>query len=270
MDKTKHASIPEQFADTRLQLKRMVFAGELLIAPFFAERLGISMEQLARLEDSGNVFSVHVDGTPYYPTFFAAPTYHQRRLQKICRLIRPAQAVVRLKYLTARWGALNDRTPLEAMQTDDGFLRLLAVAKYWAAQWSLTTVEIRADAGPESCDFPTAAVCTATVEVSSGESVWHRAEEALKYSGNLQPQGPYSRLNAVTVTVTQRAGEDSEPLREVELGVRVVKGMAYASVMSSSVELTRLRPVPIDPADDVVKIVRKLLAAAEPMTRSGR
>ncbi|WP_175925974.1 hypothetical protein [Burkholderia cepacia] len=270
MDKTKNASIPEQFADTRLQLKRMVFAGELLIAPFFAERLGISMEQLARLEDSGNVFSVHVDGTPYYPAFFAAPNYNQRRLRKICRLIRPAQAVVRWKYLTTRWGALNDRTPLEAMQTDDGFLRLLAIAKYWVAQWSVTTVEIRTDASPESSDFPTAAVCIATAEVSSEESVWHRAAEALKYSGNMQPQGPYPRLNAVTVTVAKRAGGNFEPLREVELVVRIVNGMAYASVVSSRVELTRLRPVPIDPADDVVKIVRTLLTAAEPMTRSGR
>ena len=156
------------------------------------------------------------------------------------------------------------------MQTDDGFLRLLAIAKYWVAQWSLTTVEIRTDASPESSDFPTEPVCIATVEVSSEESVWHRAAEALKYSGNMQPQGPYPRLNAVTVTVAKRAGDNSEPLREVELEVRVVNGMAYARVVSSSVELTRLRPVPIDPADDVVKMVRKLLAVVEPMARYGR
>ncbi|PHP85808.1 hypothetical protein CFB52_027180 [Burkholderia sp. AU18528] len=266
MDTTTLASIPEQFADTRLHLKRMVFAGELLIAPFFAERLGISMEQLARLEDSGNVFSVHVDGTPYYPAFFAAPDYNHRRLRKICRLIRPAQAVVRLKYLTTRWGALNDRTPLEAMQTDDGFLRLLAIAKYWAAQWSLTTVEIRADASPESSDFATAAACIATVEVSSEESVWHRAAEALKYRGNIQTEGPFPWLGSVTVTVMKRAGGNSEPLREVELKVRVVNGMAYARVVSSSVELSRLRPVPVDAADDIVQIVRKVLGAVESMT----
>lgn len=270
MDRTKHAFSPEKFEDTRLQLRRLVFAGELLIAPFFAERLGISMEQLVRLEESGSVFSVDVDGTPYYPAFFADPNYDQRRLRKLCRLIRPAEAVVRWRYLTTRWGALNDRPPLEAMQIDDGFLRLLAIAKYWAAQWSLTTVEIRADVSPESSDFPAASVCIATTEVSSEESVWHRAAEALKYSGNIQPQGPYPRLVSVTATVTKRAGGNSEPVREVELGVRVVNGMAYARVVSSSVELSRLRPVPVDAADDIVKIVRKVLGAAESMMRSGR
>ncbi|TGN99215.1 hypothetical protein [Burkholderia sp. USMB20] len=270
MNKAKYTSIYQQPEGSRQRLRRHVRAGDLLIAPFFARRLGINMQQLARRERSGSVFSVDVDGTPYYPAFFTSPGYNQRRLRKLCRLIFPAPAVARWEYLTTKWGALNDRTPLEAMQTEGGFARLLAIAKFWAAQWWRTTVEIRRDAAGEADAESSAPVCMGTVEIDPGEAVWHRAAEALRYCGNLRPTGPYPRLDAMTVVVTKCAGGDSEPLHEVKFEVRVLGGVGYARVVSSSVELTRLRPVPIDVTDDVVAIVRKLLAAAEPMSRHGR
>ena len=43
---------------------------------------------------------------------------------------------------------------------------------------------------------------------------------------------------------------------------RLERGGAYASVVSSRVELTRLRSVPVNLTDDIVAIVRKLLVAA--------
>ncbi|AQT53754.1 hypothetical protein BHQ31_27725 [Burkholderia cenocepacia] len=73
MNKAKYTSIYQQPEGSCQRLRPHVCAGELLIAPFFARRLGINMQQLARLERSGSMFSVDVDGTPYYPAFFTSP-----------------------------------------------------------------------------------------------------------------------------------------------------------------------------------------------------
>lgn len=267
MGKLTRAYIEKLRQAARLELRRKARDGELLRAPLFAEQLGISLRELARLESKGDVFSVDVDGTPHYPALLSSPNYDPRRLRKVCRIIFPASATMRWDYLTTGWDSLGGLSPLEAMQSDDGYHRLLADAKSWAAQWWRTTVEIYGSAGAGSDACPAAPLCTGVVEMDPRVSVWYRAAEALSYFPNMRPDGPYPRLSAATVIATKRAGGASEPVREFELDVTVSEGMSYAAVVGSGVNPARLGPVLVDEADDIVAIVRKLLLATAPRPR---
>lgn len=264
MSKLTRAYIDQLRQAARQELRRKACDGELLRAPRFAEQLGISLRELARLESKGDVFSVDVDGTPHYPALLASPSYDPRRLRKVCRIIFPASASMRWDYLTTAWDSLGGLTPLEAMQSDDGYHRLLTDAKSWAAQGWRTTVEIYVG-GYANRGTCSALVCTGAVEMDPRVSVWRRAADAL--SCNMRPDGPYPRLSAATVIATNSAAGASEPVREFELDVTVSEGMSYASVVGSGVTPTRLGPVLVDEADDILAIVRKLLLATAPRPR---
>lgn len=264
MGKLTRAYIDQLRQAARQELRRKARDGELLLAPLFAEQLGISLRELARLESKGDVFSVDVDGTPHYPALLSSPNYDLRRLRKVCRIILPASASMRWDYLITAWDSLGGVTPLESMQSDDGYHRLLTDAKSWAAQWWRTTVEIYGGGNANRGTCSTL-VCTGAVEMDPRVSVWRRAANAL--SCNMRPDGPYSQLNAATVIATKCAGGASKPVREFELDVTVSEGMSYASVVGSGVSPARLGPVLVDEADDIVAIVRKLLLATAPRTR---
>jgi hypothetical protein len=118
-----------------LQARRtMVRNGELLSADELCRRRGISSGRLARMLESGSVFSVEVDGVEYYPALLADPAYNSRRLAALCRILWPVEPMSRLGFLTTRRGSLGDMTPLEAMQTGAGYRRVREVAKAWAAE----------------------------------------------------------------------------------------------------------------------------------------
>ncbi len=222
----------------------------------------MSLWQLARLEGSGGVFSIAVDGTPYYPALLASPLYDRRRLRKVCRIIFPAPASVRWEYLTTAWGSLAALTPLDALQTDVEYLRLLKVAKKWAAQWWRTTVEIYSSSNTGANTLSEARVCTGTVEQDPRASVCRRALAALSDGPNMRPDGPYPRLNAATVLVTKDAGGMSDHVRELRLDVTVYGNASYASIWTCDATTNKVGPVPIDEGDDIVDVVRKLLTTA--------
>ncbi|CAB3974540.1 hypothetical protein BLA3211_08060 [Burkholderia aenigmatica] len=256
MSTAARAYFDKQLQAARQELRRKVQVRELMEATPFAKRLGISLLRLARLESSGSVFSVDIDGTPHYPALLASHDYEPRRLRKICRIIYPAPASARWHFLTTRWGSLGGLSPLEAMRTDDGYLRLLTVAKSWSAQWWRTAVEIY-DAG-DTYDGATP-ICTGTVEQDPRISAWRRASAALSDSLNMRPAGPYPRLNSATVLVTRTSGGTSERVPEFQLDVTASGGVGYASIRADAVPRT-LGPIPVSEVDDIVAVVRKLLA----------
>lgn len=233
--------------------------GELLTAPIFAKCLGISLRQLARLEGNGGVFAVAVDGTSYYPALLLSPLYNRRRLRRLCRIIFPAPASARWDYLTSRWGSLGDITPLDAMQTDVEYRRLLRAAKGWASEWWRTTVEIYGSSGGMADNTKASPVCTGTVEEDPRVSVWRRASAAMDGT-NVRPHGSYPRLGAATVLVSKEAAGESEPLWELRLEVTVSGRAVHALVRTCDGTSTKLGPALIDDADDIVTVVRKLLA----------
>jgi hypothetical protein len=62
----------EEFERQALQARKsMVRDGELLPEDEFRRRLAINDKQLARLVESGSVFSIEVDGIEYYPALLA-------------------------------------------------------------------------------------------------------------------------------------------------------------------------------------------------------
>jgi hypothetical protein len=65
-------------------LKRKAHKGELLPAPLFAERLGgSSLDSSAAV-----VFSLNVEGTPYYPEVLASPPHDERHAAKLAQWYR--------------------------------------------------------------------------------------------------------------------------------------------------------------------------------------
>ncbi|WP_143331056.1 hypothetical protein [Burkholderia aenigmatica] len=259
MSKVSRAYLDKLRCAAGQTLKQQVHDGELLPAPRFAKRLGASLRQLARLEDSGGVFSIAVDGTPYYPALLASPLYDRRRLRKICRIIFPAPASMRREYLTTAWGSLGTLTPLDALQTDVEYRRLLKAAKRWAAQWWRTTVEIYSGSNTNADAESEAPVCTGTVEQDPRVSVCRRAVAALSDKPNMRPDGPYPRLNAATVLVTRDAVGMSDPVQELRFDVTVYGNASYASIWTCDATTSKVGPVPIDEGDDIVAVVRKLL-----------
>ncbi len=244
-----------------LQVRReMVRKGELLPEDEFRLRRRVTRMQLARLTASGSVFSIEVDGAAYYPRLLVDPELNSRRLAYVCRILWPASPPERLHFLTSRSVALSAVTPLQALKDDSSYRRLLILARGWASEFSRTIVEI--------CDnefilgATPSVVCTGAVEMDPRVSIWRRAAEALEDGGNLWPDGPYPRASAATVLVSRGTAGRPGDVLEGRLDVLVSKGLAHTGVVVENYPRSDLEPVRVDKADDVVTVIRKILAAS--------
>ncbi|MEX3785802.1 hypothetical protein [Paraburkholderia sp. BR14374] len=262
MTKATRKYIAELREAAHRNLLRRVHEGELVSASVLAERMGVSSRQLAHLERRGGIYSVDLDGTPFYPALFASPNYDQRRLRRVSHIIYPAPPEARLGFLMSRCGSLGDIAPLEALSNDDSYRRLLAVAKAWAAEWWRTIVVIYpGQFANRDTHLPTP-VCTGAVDADPRISVWRRAADALSCVANMRPCGPYPPLNAATIKVTKRTSGSSKPVPELELEVERSGALYLAKARMAGAEWRALVPIPAEEADDIVTAVRKLLAKA--------
>jgi hypothetical protein len=162
--------------------KSMVRDGELLPDDEFRRRLAINDKQLARLVESGSVFSIEVDGIEYYPALLAKQGIDRKRLQSTCRTLVPAPPGSRLHFLSSSRGSLGGRRPVEMLDDDNDFKRLQQAAAAWAAEWSRTAVTMY-EGEHETEPKDVEPLYTAAAEIDPRRPLWERASEALHVHG---------------------------------------------------------------------------------------
>ncbi|MFM0078786.1 hypothetical protein P0D72_07830 [Paraburkholderia sediminicola] len=250
----------EKMLRDAVKTRREMMRDEKLLAEDEFRRLrGVTPSQLARLNASGSVFSIEVDGSAYYPSLLVDPAYNLRRLAYVCRILWPAPPDSRLDFLTSENGALGGISALQALAIDRSYRELLMHARGWASEFSRTTVKICAGEFIRGIELPI--VCTGVAEIDPRKSIWCRAVEALQGGGNLRPDGPYCQAQAATVFVSQSTAEKPGELLEARLDVIVVKGLAHTGVVTSNSPRSDLSPVRVEKVDDVVTVIRKILEA---------
>ena len=241
--------------------RRMIRDGKLLAEDDFRRLRGVTPSQLARMNASGSVFSIEIDGIVYYPSLLVEPKYNARRLAYVCRILWPASPTSRLDFLTSENGALGGLTPLQALSNDCIYRELLRHARGWASEFWMTKVKVCKGEFVRGIELP--AVCTGCVEADPRESLWRRAAEALESGGTLRPTGPFCRAKAATVFVSRSTAGKPDEVLEARLDVIVENGLAHTGVVSSDSPRRDLMPVCVDKGDDVVTVVRKILATCE-------
>ena len=140
-----------------------------------------------------------------------------------------------------------------------GYRELLTVARGWASEFSRTTVKICAGEFIREIELPT--VCTGVAEIDPRKNIWRRAMEALQEGANLRPAGPFCRAKAATVFVSRSTAGKPGELMEARLDVIVIRGLAHTGVVTGNAPRCDLSPVSVEKVDDVVTVVRKILAA---------
>ncbi|WP_176060935.1 hypothetical protein [Paraburkholderia sp. BCC1876] len=241
--------------------RQMMRDGELVPEDEFRRLRGVTPTRLARLNKSGSVFSIEIDGSAYYPRLLVDPRHNARRLAYVCRVLWPAPPASRLDFLTSENSALGGITPLQALAIDCSYRELLTHAKGWASEFCLTTVMVCKGAFLRDIELPV--VCTGYVEADPRERLWRRVAEALEAGGNLSPDGPYCQAKLATVFVSRNTAGKPGELREARFDVIVAKGLAHTGVVTADAPRYDLNPVRVDKSDDIVAVIRKVLAACE-------
>ncbi|MFM0221666.1 hypothetical protein [Paraburkholderia dipogonis] len=260
MSRAKPAPLNVFVIDELREFRRLIGEGRLLSEADFRRKRMVAPNRLARLKASGSVFSVDVDGSAFYPTFFIDPTYNRRRLERICRMLWPAPPNERIFFLTQRSGALGAITPLQALAEDENYKRLLVLAHGWASEYSRTVVTIHDGKFSAKAKLPL--VCTGVDEIDPRVNIFLRARNALHDGGNLSPERqypPYPRLRAATVFITCETLPGTKTDREARLDVRVARGQAYSTALFESGIGQDMAPVIVSDDDDIVTVVRKVL-----------
>jgi hypothetical protein len=96
--------------------RAMVKKKELLDTSAMTEALGISRQALNKAVTAKRMFSVEVDGTPYYPAFYASSDLDRRELERVTQKLDDMQDWLKLDFLTSSNSALGDLAPLEALK----------------------------------------------------------------------------------------------------------------------------------------------------------
>ncbi|WP_156441004.1 hypothetical protein [Burkholderia sp. ABCPW 14] len=208
------------------------------------------------------MFAIEIDGTSYYPALLVDPQHDRRRLAALCRVLYPAPPLYRLDFLASRWSSLGDSTPLEALRTRQGRRLLREFAMGWAEEFSRTLVRIYLGAfrGEEEA-LPL--VCTAVADIDPRVKWLERAACAVQDGANTQPGGPYPQAKAATVFVSRRTTGDAPEVLETRLDVVIEKGVAHCRTTTNDCPRYNLCPVTVGRSDDVVAIVRRILASAK-------
>jgi hypothetical protein len=244
--------------------RKMVQTKKLLTSDEFCERLGVSSRRLARMVSTGSVFSVDVDDVMYYPALLAAPNVDRRRLQSICRILVPAAPMSRLVYLSSKQGNLGGITPLAALAQDKSYRRLRQMARAFASEWNRTFVHIWA--GPYNPAKVDPSYETA-VEADPRTNVWKRGLEAMEAGGYIAPSGPYLAVDEATVRVIRYEAGGWNHIEEARLDLQIVDDVARVLIYTRSFQ-KELEEIPVPGADNIVEVVRTVIAAFCRMKKS--
>lgn len=96
-------------------LRDLLEARGLMNPTEFASRLCWSRQALSKALQARRVFFVELNGSRYYPAFFADPNYERRHLEALCKLLGDLPGGAKLQFMFAPKGSLDGLTPLEAL-----------------------------------------------------------------------------------------------------------------------------------------------------------
>jgi hypothetical protein len=244
--------------------RKMVQTKKLLTSDEFCERLGVNARRLARMVATGSAFSINVDDVQYYPALLAAPNVDRRRLQSICRILVPAAPMSRLVYLSSKQGNLGGITPLAALAEDKNYRRLRRMARAFASEWNRTFVHIWIGPYNPAKLEPT---FEAAVEADPRTNVWKRGLEAMEAGGYIAPSGPYPVADEASVRVIRYEAGGLNHVEEARLDLRVVDGVARVLIYTRDFQ-KELEEIPVGGADNIVEVVRQVIAAFCRMKKS--
>lgn len=204
------SSLHDQLCEQALWARRkMLSDGTLLPEDVFRARLRVGEKQFRELLEAGSIFGMKVDGHVYYPRELADPRHNHTRLEEVCRIIVPA-GDARLDFLKSRRASLGERSPVEMLNADADYARLLWVAQAWATEFSRTIVKLF-DGTHEKEPSNVDPLYTCMAEIDPRKAIWERASAALHMHGYQWPLGPYPDARHFTAFVGHRNADDTEP-----------------------------------------------------------
>lgn len=103
--------------------------GTLITAVDYAARRGLAEHEVAALETRGGLFSVAIDGVPWYPAELLRLS--PDAATALCQAIRPLDEVSKLVFVMRTHGALGGLTVTEAALRGQ-WERTLTLAKTWS------------------------------------------------------------------------------------------------------------------------------------------
>lgn len=229
---------------------------QLLTRSEFRKHFATSEAGLKRMVVAGSVFAVDVDGVEYFPTFLTAPTVNRRRLQSVCRILVPAPPWCRLDYLESKHANLGGITPLELLSDNVRYRHLREMARAWAAQWSRTVLTVYEGAYKEE-PVGVSPIFAAADEVDPRVALWARANGAIQAGGSVTRIGPFVRVKDLTIFAKRHDVGNPVALLEVRLNVKLEESVARVCIQTGEIQSSDL--VVVEPGDDVVDIVHRIV-----------
>lgn len=107
--------------------------GNLLDQAAFMSAMGMTARSLQRAPAAGQAFAVDVEGTNYYPAFYADGRYRRRHLYAVSRRMSDLSGGARFQFFVTKKGSLNRVTPLTAL-AEGQVVQVLAAARAFM-QW---------------------------------------------------------------------------------------------------------------------------------------
>jgi hypothetical protein len=238
--------------------REMVSSGVLVGRDDFCSELSVSTTRLEEMIRDGNIFEIGVDGVRYIPALLADQGIDLRRLHSVCRILVPAHPASRLNYLTTRHGNLGGISPIDALSDDKSYRMLRKMARAWASDWSMTTVQIFAGDINEATDLPP--IYTAARQIDPRANLWKRVMKAITEGGYIEPAAPYPYLESATVFVTRCAGGSSKRVREARISLRIAHEVALVTIDTTDRRQALPRPMSMVGARSVVDAVHRIAA----------
>lgn len=109
---------------------RWIEEGLVVLRPQLAQAWGIPQETVATATASGEVVSIAIDGSEYYPKAFLS--LDQLTAGAICRALRPLHDTEKLMFWLRDHGALGGRSVAAALEAGTPTLKVAALAEAWA------------------------------------------------------------------------------------------------------------------------------------------
>jgi hypothetical protein len=133
------SSIGDESADRRKEphSTRPKLTPEFLVAKTkvlresdFRAAMGFTNQRLREDVATRRIFSVDIDGEPYFPTFFLVKQIRRKDLAKVVRTLRDLSGWSKWTFFTTPTRALGDLTPLQALHYGDRKQVLRAAAEF--------------------------------------------------------------------------------------------------------------------------------------------
>jgi hypothetical protein len=99
----------------RVARRRLVHEGQLLEPSQLRDALQMTRQAISAGTRVNRLFSVEVDGRPYYPTFFTDGTLDRNVLERISRALGRLPGWTKWNFFVSRRGSLGDMSPLDAL-----------------------------------------------------------------------------------------------------------------------------------------------------------